>query len=145
MRHFELHINNTMTYINVKTLFIKNNYKLHVFQKKEKTRDVRQLCTRSSITTKFSYDNIACMSMQNKNLENQILSIFLYFYIAVSQKHIVRFSKLYGGDFNRFTTLVMVDLSIGSTLVSSFKANSNRTFILFGSGVFWNKFEVASW
>ena len=55
------------------------------------------------------------MSMQNKNLENQILSIFLYFYIAVSRKHIVGFSKLYGGDFNRFTTLVMVDLSIGST------------------------------
>ena len=85
------------------------------------------------------------MSMQNKNLENQILSIFLYFYIAVLQKHIVGFSKLYGGDFNRFTTLVMVDLSLGSTLISSFKANSNHTFVLFGSKVCWNKFEVASW
>ena len=145
MRHFEIHINNTMTYINVKTLFIKNNNKLYIFQKKKKTRDVRQSCTRSSITTKFSYYNIARMSMQNKNLENQILSIFLYFYTVVSQKHIVGFSKLYRGDFNKFTTLVMVDISIGSTLVSSFKANSNRTFVLFGSGVRWNKFEVASW
>ena len=142
MRHFEIHINNTMTYINVKTLFIKNNYKLHVFQKEKKTRDVRQSCTRSSITTKKFYDNIAHMSMQNKKLENQILSIFLYFYTAVSRKHIVGFSKLYGGDFNRFTTLVMVDLSVGSTLVSSFKAYSNHTFVLFGSGVFLNKFEV---
>ena len=41
MRHFEIHINNTVTYINVKTLFIKNNNKLHVFQKKKETRDVR--------------------------------------------------------------------------------------------------------
>ena len=85
------------------------------------------------------------MSMQNKKLENQILSIFHYFYTAVSRKHIVGFFKLYKEDFNRFTTLVMVDLSIGSTLVSSFKANSNHTFVLFGSGVFWNKFEVESW
>ena len=145
MRHFEIYINNTMTYMNVKTLFIKNNYKLHVFQKRKRTRDVRQSCTRSSITTKFCYDNIAHMSMQNKNLENQILSIFLYFYTAVSRKHIVGFFKLYGRDFNRFTTLVMVDLSVGSTLVGLFKANSNRTFVLFGSRVFWNKFEVASW
>ena len=136
MRHFETHINNTVTYINVKTLFIKKNYKLHFFQKKKKPRDVRQLCTRSSITTKKNYDNIARMSMQNKKLENQILSIFHYFYIAVSRKHIVGFSKLYGGDFNRLTTLVMVDLLVGSTLVSSFKANSNRTFVLFGFGIF---------
>ena len=54
----------------------------------------------------------------------------------------VGFSKLYGGDFNRFTTLVMVDLSLGSALVSSFKANSNCTFALFGYGLRWNKFEV---
>ena len=58
----------------------------------------------------------------------------------------VGFSKLYDKDFNRFTTIVnLVDLLLGSTLVSSFKANSNRTFVLFGSGVRWNKFEVASW
>ena len=145
MRHFETHINNTKTYINVKTLFINKTYKLYIFEKEKKTRDVRQSCTRSSITTKKIYDNIARMSMQNKKLENQILPIFLYFYTAVSRKHIVGFSKLYGGDFNRFTTLVMVDLSVGSTLVSSFKANSNHTFVLFGSGVFWNKFEVESW
>ena len=144
MRHFETHINNTVTYINVKNLFIKKIYKLHVFQKKKKTRDVKQSCTGSSITTKKIYENIARMSMQNKKLENQILSIFHYFYTAVSQKHIVEFSKLYGGDFNRFTTLVMVNLLVGSTLVSSFKANSNRTFVLFGCGVFWNKFEVES-
>ena len=144
MRHFETHINNTVTSINVKTLFIKKNYKLHVFQKEKKTRDVRQSCTRSSITTNFFYNNIAHMSMQNKKLENQILSILHYFYTVVSRKHIVGFSKLYGGDFNRFTTLVMVDLSIGSNLVSSFKANSNHT-LLFGFGVFWNKFEVELW
>ena len=80
-----------------------------------------------------------------KKLENQILYIFLYFYIVVSRKHIVGFSKLYKGDFNRFTTLMMVVFSVGSILVSSFKANSNYTFVLFGSGIFWNKFEVESW
>ena len=69
MRHFETQINNTVTYINVKTLFIKKNYKLQVFQKK-KEEDVRQLYTRSSITTKKIYDNIARMSMENKKLEN---------------------------------------------------------------------------
>ena len=121
MRHFETHINNTVTYITVKTLFIKKTYKLYVFEKDKKTRDVRQSCTRSSITTKIFYDNIARMSMQVvKKLENQILPIFLYLYTAVSRKHIVGFSKLYGGDFNRFTTLVTVDLSVGSILVSSF-------------------------
>ena len=82
------------------------------------------------------------MSMQNKKLENHILSIFLYFYTVVSRKHLVGFSKLYGGDFNRFTTLVMVDLSLGSTLVSSFNANSNRTFVLFGSGVFGTSLKL---
>ena len=63
MRHFETHINNTLTYITVKTLFIKKTYKLYVFKKEKKTRDVRQSYTRSSITTKFFYDNIAHMSM----------------------------------------------------------------------------------
>ena len=38
MRNFEIHINNTITYINVKTLFIKNNYKLHDFQKRKKNK-----------------------------------------------------------------------------------------------------------
>ena len=85
MRHFETHINNTLTYIIVKKLFITKIYKLYVFEKEKKTRDVRQLCTRSSITINFFYDNIARMSMQNKKLENQILPIFLYFYIAVSR------------------------------------------------------------
>ena len=89
MRHFETHINNTVTYINVKTLFIKKTYKLYVFEKERKTRDVRQSCTRF-------YDNIARMSIQNKKLENQILPIFLYFYTAMSRKHIVGFFKLYG-------------------------------------------------
>ena len=60
------------------------------------------------------------------------------------RKHIVGFSKLYGGDFNRFTTLVMVDLSVGSTLVSSFKANSNRTFLLFGSRFFGTSLKLNS-
>ena len=83
MRHFETHINNIVTYIKVKTLFIKKTYKLYIFEKEKKTRDVRQSCTRSSITTKIFYDNIARMSMQNKKLENQILSIFLYFYTVV--------------------------------------------------------------
>ena len=69
MRHFETHINNTMTYINVKTLFIKKTYKLYVFEKEKKTRDVRQSCTRSSITTNVFYDIIARMSIQNKKLE----------------------------------------------------------------------------
>ena len=67
------------------------------------------------------------------------ISLLLYNRVAEAHRW---FSKLYGGDFNRFTTLVMVDLSVGATLVSSFKANSNRTFVLFGSGFFWNKFEV---
>ena len=39
----------------------------------------------------------------------------------MSRKYMVEFSKLYGGNFNRFTTLVMVDFLLGSTLVSSFK------------------------
>lgn len=75
----------------------------------------------------------------------QIPSRVSKFYVAVLRKHMVRFSILYGGDFNVFTTLVMVVLSLESSLVSSCKACSNCIFTLFGSRFCWNKFKAASW
>ena len=89
MRHFETHINNTLTYINVKTLFIKKTYKLYVFEKEKKTRDVRQSCTRSSITTKKFYDNIACMSIQvvKKIRKSDPTYISLLLYSRVAEAH----------------------------------------------------------
>ena len=93
MRHFETHINNTLIYITVKTLFIKKTYKLYVFEKDKKTRDVRQSCTRSSITTKIFYDNIARMSMQNKKIRKSdptYISLFLYSRVAEAHRWVLQ-------------------------------------------------------
>ena len=89
MRHFETHINNTLTYITMKTLFIKKTYKLSVLGKEKKTRDVRQSCTRSSITTNFFYDNIARMSMQvvKKIRISDPTYISLLLYSCVAEAH----------------------------------------------------------
>jgi hypothetical protein len=54
-------------------------------------------------------------------------------YFAVSRKHIVGVTMLYGGDFNMFTMCVMVDLSAGLGLVNCSNANSNRIITPFGS------------
>ena len=93
MRHFETHINNTVTYINVKTLFIKKTYKLYVFEKEKITRDVRQSCTRSSITTKIFYDNVARMSMQNKKIrksDSTYISLLLYSRVAEAHRWVLQ-------------------------------------------------------
>ena len=66
------------------------------------------------------------------------------FYFAVSRKHIVGLVMLYGGDFNMFTTCVMVDLSAGLVFVNASNATSNRIFKPFGSRISWNKGEVES-
>ena len=94
MRHFETYINNTLTYIIVKTLFIKKTYKLYVFEKEKKTRDVRQSCTRSSITTKKIYDNIARMSMQVvkkiRKSDPTYISLLLYSRVAEAHRWVFR-------------------------------------------------------
>ena len=93
MRHFEIHINNTVTYINVKTLFINKTYKLYVFEKEKKTRDVRQSYIRSSITTNFFYDNIARMSMQNKKIRKSdptYISPLLYSRVAEAHRWVLQ-------------------------------------------------------
>ena len=93
MRHFETHINNTVTYINVKTLFIKKTYKLYVFEKEKITRAVRQSCTRSSITTNFFYNNIARMSMQNKKIRKSdptYISLLLYSRVAEAHRWVLQ-------------------------------------------------------